>query len=563
MGVAERLEAALGDRYRIQRELGEGGMATVFLAEDLKHQRHVAIKVLKPELSAILGGERFLREIGIAAKLQHPHILPLFDSGQVDGLLYYVMPFVEGESVRDRLTREQQLPVADALQIAREVGDALQYAHGDGVVHRDIKPENIMLSAGHAVVADFGIARALGAAGADHLTHTGMAIGTAAYMSPEQAGAMPVDGRSDEYSLACTLYEMLIGEPPFTGPSPQAVMARHTLEPVPSLRVVRQTVPQEVEDAIIQAMAKVPADRFPSVQHFVDALAQAGPTASGHPSSGRMRVGGPPRVRKPVVIALAGVGVLLLAVLAWLLLRPVGGGPAGASTINAVAVLPFVVSEDTSAAYLADGMTEGLIADLAQIGSLKVLSRSSTALAEGSGKSLAQVAQDLGVDAVVKGTILRSSDTVRVNVRLHAADGTALWTKDYQGRLADLPDLQRQITIAISGEINAKLEPEAQKRLGAGPKVDQQAYEAYLRGRFHLEREELEQARALFERARQIAPGWAPPYVGLANYYTALPFYSDVPPVDVLPKARAMLVDALDRDETLAEAHAGIAYIRA
>ena len=563
MGVAERLEAALGDRYRIQRELGEGGMATVFLAEDLKHQRQVAIKLLKPELSAILGGERFLREIGIAAKLQHPHILPLFDSGQVAGLLYYVMPFVEGESLRDRLTREQQLPVADALQIAREVGNALQYAHGHGVVHRDIKPENIMLSAGHAVVADFGIARALGAAGADHLTHTGMAIGTAAYMSPEQAGAMPVDGRSDEYSLACTLYEMLIGEPPFTGPSPQAVMARHTLEPVPSLRVVRQTVPQEVEDAIIQAMAKVPADRFPSVQHFVDALAQAGPTASGHPSSGRMRVSGPPRVRKPVVIALAGVGVLVLAVVAWLLLQTFSGGPAGSSAINAVAVLPFVVSEDTSAAYLADGMTEGLIADLAQIGSLKVLSRSSTALAEGEGKSLAQVAHDLGVDAVVKGTILRSGDTVRVTVRLHGADGTALWTKDYQGRLADLPDLQRQITIAISGAINAKLEPEAQKRLGAGPKVDPQAYEAYLRGRFHLEREELEQARSLFERARQIAPGWAPPYVGLANYYTALPFYTDVPPADVLPKARAMLVDALDRDETLAEAHSGIAYIRA
>jgi len=563
MGLAERLEGVLGDRYRVLRQVGEGGMATVFLAEDIKHQRQVAIKVLKPELSAVLGGERFLREIGIAAKLQHPHILPLFDSGQAEGLLYYVMPFVEGESLRDRLTRELQLPVADALQIAREVGNALQYAHAHGVVHRDIKPENIMLSAGHAVVADFGIARALDAAGADHLTHTGMAIGTATYMSPEQAGAMAVDGRSDEYSLACTLYEMLAGQPPFTGSSPQALMARHSIDAVPSVRVVRETVPQAVEDAIMRALAKVPADRFPSAQHFVDALAVAGTIGLDQPSSGRLRASSPPRARKSVVAALAGVGVLLLAVVAWLLLKT-GSGPAGANTIDAVAVLPFVVSGDSSdTGYLSDGMTEGLIADLAQIGSLKVLSRSSTALAEGNGKSLAQVAQDLDVDAVVKGTILRSSDTVRVTVRLHTADGAALWTKDYQGSLADLPDLQRQITLAISGEIHAKLEPEAQKRLDVGPKVDQQAYEAYLRGRFNLEREELEQARTLFERARQIAPSWAPPYVGLASYYTALPFYTDVAPVEVLPKARAMLVDALDRDETLAEAHAGIAYIRA
>ena len=564
MGTAERLEAALGDRYRIQRELGEGGMATVFLAQDLKHQRPVAIKLLKPELSAILGGERFLREIGIAARFQHPHILPLFDSGQVEGLLYYVMPFVEGESLRDRLVREQQLPIADALQITREVGNALQHAHDHGVVHRDIKPENIMLSGGHAVVADFGIARALDAAGAEHLTRSGIAIGTTAYMSPEQAGGMPVDGRSDQYSLACTLYEMLIGEPPFTGPSPQAVMARHTLEPVPSLRVVRPTVPQEVEDAIMRAMAKVPADRFPSAQHFADALGQAGAAASTQPSIGRTPAHGSPRVRRGMASALAGAGILLLAVIAWLLLQTDSGGPAGASAINAVAVLPFVVSGDSSdTAYLADGMTEGLIADLAQVGSLKILSRSSTAMAEGKDKSLAQVAHDLGVDAVVKGTILRRSDTVRVNVRLHAADGTTLWTRDYQGGLADLPDLQRQMTIAISAEINAKLEPEARKRLGTGPKIDQQAYEAYLRGRIHLEREELEQARSLFERARDLAPGWAPPYVGLASYYTALPFYTDVPPVEVLPKARAMLVDALDRDETLAEAHAGIAYIRA
>src|SRR6476620_3837920 len=250
MDLLQQLTAALGDRYRVERELGQGGMAVVFLAEDLKHRRRVAIKLLRPELSAALGSDRFLREIEIAATLQHPHILPLYDSGQAGGLLYYVMPFAEGESLRQRLAREQQLPLDAALQITRGVGSALQYAHDHGVVHRDIKPDNIMLSGGQAVVADFGIARALEAASAEPLTLSGMVVGTPQYMSPEQASGGAVDGRTDQYSLACTLYEMLIGQPPFTGPTTQAVIARHLAEPVPSLRVVRQTVPKAVEAAI-------------------------------------------------------------------------------------------------------------------------------------------------------------------------------------------------------------------------------------------------------------------------------------------------------------------------
>ena len=247
MDLLEQLTAALGDRYRVERELGRGGMAVVFLAEDLKHRRRVAIKLLKPDLSAVLGSERFLREIDIAATLQHPHILPLFDSGEAGGLLYYVMPFAEGESLRQRLAREQQLSLDAALQVTREVGSALQYAHERGVIHRDIKPENVVLSGGQAVVADFGIARALHAASPEQLTLTGMVVGTPQYMSPEQAAGAAVDGRSDQYSLACTLYEMLSGQPPFTGPSSQAIIARHSLEPVPSLRIVRQTVPHAVE----------------------------------------------------------------------------------------------------------------------------------------------------------------------------------------------------------------------------------------------------------------------------------------------------------------------------
>ncbi|HSE47140.1 MAG TPA: serine/threonine-protein kinase, partial [Gemmatimonadales bacterium] len=275
MPFLDQLTMGVGDRYRVERELGRGGMAVVFLATDLKHRRPVALKVLKPELSVALGSERFLREIEIAAALQHPHIVPLYDSGQVvlgealaqrsegaASLLYYVMPYVEGESLRERLRREGQLPLDAALQIAQEVGSALQYANDHGVVHRDVKPENVMLSAGQAVVTDFGIARAIQAAGTESLTQSGIVVGTPQYMSPEQACGGTVDGRSDQYSLACTLYEMLVAEPPFTGPSVQAVIARHSVEPVPSLRVVRQTVPPEVEAAIVRAMAKAPADRF-------------------------------------------------------------------------------------------------------------------------------------------------------------------------------------------------------------------------------------------------------------------------------------------------------------
>ena len=268
------LTDALRDRYAIERELGRGGMATVYLAEDLRHHRQVAIKVLRPELAATLGPERFLREIQIAARLRHPHIVPLYDSGEADGLLYYVMPYVEGESLRDRLRRERQLPVNEALGIAREVADALAHAHERELIHRDIKPENILLEGGHALVADFGIARAVGSAATKDLTTaTGLAIGTPAYMSPEQAlGDTAVDARSDVYALGCVLYEMLAGEPPYTGPTPQAIMARRLSEPVRSLRTVRDTVPEQLEQAVMRALARVPADRFPSVTAFRDAL---------------------------------------------------------------------------------------------------------------------------------------------------------------------------------------------------------------------------------------------------------------------------------------------------
>jgi len=276
--LLDRLKTALADRYTLQRELGRGGMATVYLATDLKHERPVALKVLKPELAAVLGADRFLREVKTTAQLTHPHILPLHDSGNADGFLYYVMPYVEGESLRDRLTREKQLPLDDALQISREVADALSYAHSHGVIHRDIKPENILLESGHAVVADFGIARAVDQAGGEKLTGTGIALGTPAYMSPEQAaGSKDLDGRSDLYSLGCVLYEMLAGQPPFTGPTVESLIQQHLTAEPPNITGIRPAVPAHVAATLDRALAKTPADRFSTAMQYAQALAPPGP----------------------------------------------------------------------------------------------------------------------------------------------------------------------------------------------------------------------------------------------------------------------------------------------
>src|SRR5947208_9386900 len=315
--ILARLKAALADRYAIDRELGHGGTATVYLAQDLKHGRAVAIKVLRPELAAALGAERFLREIEIAARLTHPHILPLHDSGEAAGFLYYVMPFVEGESLRDRLHREPQLPIEEALRIAREVATALSHAHSQDVVHRDVKPENILVSGGEAVVADFGIARAIVAAGAETLTDTGLAVGTPGYMSPEQAtGAMQLDGRSDVYSLGCVLYEMLAGLPPFLGTTAQEILAGHSLDPVPPLRTIRPELPQAVEHAVRKALAKSPADRWRTPAALIEALAQA----VAPPSLPR---------RAARSIGLVAVGASLLAAGYALFARRPVAGPSG------------------------------------------------------------------------------------------------------------------------------------------------------------------------------------------------------------------------------------------
>ena len=406
--LLESLREPLADRYAVERELGRGGMATVFLAEDRKHHRSVAIKVLHAELTAALGAGRFLREIEIAARLQHPHILPLYDSGAAAGFLYYVMPYVEGESLRDRLTREKQLPQDDALRIATEVAGALAYAHSRGVVHRDIKPENIMLSGGTAVVADFGIAHAVTAAGdRQHLTQTGTVIGTPAYMSPEQAtGSTEIDGRSDQYSLACVVYEMLVGEPPFTGPTAQAVIARHSLDMVSPPSIVRSTIPDAVEAAILRALAKLPVDRYATTALFAEAL-NAPSAATGAVRRATLERGLARPQSKwwrvvPVAAAVAVVGGYLVV----RSLGPARVASGGGLDPRHVAVLYFADdSKDHTLGYLADGLTEALIEELRPVPSLTVISRNGVAPYSDPGVPPDSVARALKVGTIVRGDV--------------------------------------------------------------------------------------------------------------------------------------------------------------
>jgi eukaryotic-like serine/threonine-protein kinase len=468
--LLDSLREALADRYTVERELGRGGMATVFLAEDRKHGRPVAIKVLHSELTAALGPERFLREIEIAARLQHPHILPLYDSGTAGGFLYYVMPFVEGESLRDRLEREKQLSLEDTLRVATEVAGALAYAHGHGVVHRDVKPENILLSGGSAVVADFGIARAVTAAGGggEHLTQTGTIIGTPAYMSPEQAsGNNEIDGRSDEYSLACVVYEMLVGEPPFTGPTAQAILARQSLDMVSPPSIVRASIPDTVEAAILRALEKVPADRYPTTALFAEALnTPSAATGAVRRATLEARVGG----RRPWRRALPFVGALVLvATAAAVFARRHGASGAGAETgldPKHIAVLYF---EDLSAkhdlAYLADGLTDALIGELARVPGLSVVSKNGVAPYRGPEIPRDSIARALDAGTLVQGTVEDAGDRLRVTARLiEGASGADFRRASFEQPKGNLLAMRDTLAVKVAEFLRARLGEEVRLR---------------------------------------------------------------------------------------------------
>ena len=490
--LLDTLREALAGTYAVERELGRGGMATVFLAEDLKHRRQVAIKVLHQELSAQIGPERFAREIEIAARLQHPHILPLYDSGTAGGLLYYVMPLVEGESLRDRLDREKQLSQEEAVRIVTEVAGALSYAHSRGVVHRDIKPENILLSGGTAVVADFGIARAIDDAGEQSLTKTGTVIGTPAYMSPEQAtGAIQIDGRSDQYSLACVLYELLVGQPPFTGPTAQAIIARHSLDMVSPPSIVRPGLPEALEDALLKALSKVPADRFATATLFVEALAvPSRPSTLRRRSPGSAVAGGRPRPwLKP---AAAAAGVLILIGAAWAVLAGIRGnagrGPgAGDPDPRRIAVLYFEHRGDSARTqYLADGLTESLIHELSAVKALQVISANGVRPFRNAPARPDSLRRALGVGTIVQGTVSEDGNRLRVAVALvNAATGTETKSTVLERPRAELFALQdtlsravaRFLRLAIGEEVQLQETRAATSDVGAWELVQQAAEE--------------------------------------------------------------------------------------
>ena len=564
--VLDRLGAALSGRYTIVRELGRGGMATVLLARDLRHDRMVALKLLRPDLALAIGPERFLQEIRIAAGLSHPNILSIFDSGEADGLLYYVMPYIEGETLRHRLIRERQLPVPEAVRIVQEIAEGLGHAHRSGLIHRDIKPENILLFAGHAIIADFGIARAIAGTPEGRLTETGMAIGTPQYMSPEQAsGERDLDERTDLYSLGCVLFELLTGEPPFGGPSPAAVTARKLSAPMPSIRMVRETVSEEVERIAWKALARAPADRYRTAAALVEDLAATAGQTTRQETAGTAIRAAPPRSRKAGwMLALAGLAVAVLLV--WAAVHRFAGRP---DRIDAVAVLPLDnLMHDDRQDYFVEGMQQELISSLSRIPSLRVISRTSVMGLKGTTLSVPTIAARLGVDGIFEGSVLRSGDRVRITVTLiRARPERELWTKTYDREMSDILDLHREVAQTVAQQLAGTLGPSDTVRLPT-PQAPQNplAQEAYFKGRYHWQRQtqpEVERAITFFEQALQADPSYAPAFAGLADCYILLSWVGGdpLPAAEAYPRAKTAALRALQLDSTLAEAHASLGVI--
>jgi serine/threonine-protein kinase len=548
--LLDSVRQALSGRYQIVREIGRGGMATVYLAQDLKHPRQVALKVLRPEVAGALGADRFLKEIELAARLQHPHILGLLDSGSAGDVLYYVMPYVEGESLRHRLDRESQLQVDAAVTIAREVAGALDYAHRHRVVHRDIKPENILLSAGQALVADFGIAKAFDAAGGEKLTETGLSLGTPHYMSPEQGSATrTLDGRSDIYALGCVLYEMLAGAPPFTGPSAQSILARHSVDPVPSLHTVRGTVPAGIEWAITKAMAKVPADRFTSAGEFADALA--------HPEHAPA-----PRARDRRLLY-AGVAVGVLALVFGVGGRILDGARGGAPLVRSLAVLPLETFSDDSA--LGEAMTEALTTDLGRISALRVTARSAVMRYKADTLPASQIARNLGVDAVLEGGLERSGDNLRLDLRLiSASSGRRLWAQRFDQPFSSRSSIGDAVSRSLVSRLKLSVTSSEEHQLHAPPTTNAEAYDAFLRGKIHvlpMNRRDDSIATDALMHAVVLDPTFAAAYAELAYAYGLWVFLFE--PLDSATQEKGLVTveKALRLDPDLAEAHFARAFL--
>ena len=586
------VRCALADRYTIERELGGGGMATVYLASDLRHGRQVAVKVLQPELRASVRADRFLREIRLCARLTHPHILPLHDSGvgapEVggEGLLYYVMPFVEGESLRQRLARERQLPILAVVRLLREVAGALAYAHRHGIIHRDIKPENILLEDGHAVVADFGIARAVSRArespdaddGAATLTQAGMLLGTPAYMAPEQAlGDASADHRMDLYALGVVVYESLVGQHPFGVGSPRALVTAHLTESPRPLGERRPGTPPALAELVMQLLEKDPAHRPGTAEEVLRALDAmlAPPIATPGIPAVPATV---PGSRRATLIA--GVAFLIAVAaggyVVWWQRVPVSGPaerataarPAMVATHASIAVLPFVnTSGDPANEPFSDGLTDELISALGQVAGLKVAGRTSAFALKGRDLSVRAVGDTLGVTTVLEGSVRRVGDQLKIGVQLvSASDGAVLWSGIFDRELRDIFAVQEEIARAIIDALRVRLAGGEGARLAHRPTQDPEAYELYLRGRYlwtTRTHQGMEQALGYFQRAVERDPKYALAYVGLADAHVNLANYDFIPGGEALPRARAAAAQAVALDPTLAEAHASQGFVLA
>jgi len=572
----DRLNTALEGRYRIEREIGAGGMATVYLAHDIKHDRKVAIKVLRADLAEAVGAERFLNEIKTTANLRHPHILPLYDSGAADGVLFYVMPLVEGETLRDRLAREKQLPIPDALRIANEIADALSYAHARGVVHRDIKPENVLLEGGHAVVADFGIARAVSAAGSERLTQTGTSVGTPPYMSPEQASSeTDIDGRSDLYSLACVLYEMLGGQAPFTGPTAAAIVRQHLMVDAPPITNLRPAVPAHVAGALQRALAKSPADRFNPVAQFSSALQSAG-TAEGAPelaaapampsaqaSHGARQAaaaGGSQRIWFVAAAALVlAAGVFLF--------RSLGSrASAGATVNNGIAVLPFSdLSADHANAYLGDGIAETLISALANVSGLTVAARTSAFSYRDKAGDVREVGRALSVATVLEGSVQRAGDKLRITAQLvKTADGVTLWSQTFDRQADDIFAVQDEVVRAVVTALQGRVLASNTALTANAGTSDREAYDLFLQGRYLWNRRSLgdfTRAQNLFEKAIARDSSFAEAWAGLADALITQGWVDTVNTATLLPRSRAAAERAMRLAPGLPDPHSTLAYL--
>ncbi|CAN5565824.1 hypothetical protein BH09GEM1_BH09GEM1_37690 [soil metagenome] len=578
--IQQIVTAALAPHYQVEREIGVGGMATVFLARDVRHERDVAIKVLNPEIGAVLGAERFLREIKTTANLRHPHIVPLYDSGEVKlsptdagggppQLLYYVMPLVEGESLRERLARETQLSVDEALRITREVAGGLAHAHARGVVHRDVKPDNIMLENGHAVIADFGIARAVNAASGERMTQTGMAVGTPMYMSPEQAaGECDLDGRSDEYALACVAFEMLAGQPPFTGPNAMAITRQHMIVDAPSISNLRAGVPPSVVSALRRALSKAPADRFDTVAEFAAAL--DAPSPSGDVNDATLAAATRTSTSSRRVAILGAIVVLIALGILGFFRRGKFSGGAGGATAASIAVLPFSdLSADKANVFFGDGVAETLINALASVPGLTVAARTSAFAFRNRGGELAEIARQLHVANILEGSVQRAGAQLRITARvIRTNDGQSLWSQTFDRSSADIFAVQDEVARSVVSALRLTLGSLADSGTAATTTHSPEAYDAYLLGRYHWNRRTTDgmiEATAAFSKAIALDSSYAQAWSGLADAYVlSIPNEYNVPglnPDTALRRAESAARRAIALAPELGEAYASLGEI--